>query len=60
LLEEVGCGITIKSEEEMSRGIINLLSCPEEIISRGEKGREVVLANIGASARYADLISKYI
>ena len=60
LLEEVGCGITIKSEEELSRGIINLLSCPEEIISRGEKGREVVLANIGASARYADLISTYI
>lgn len=60
LLEDAGCGITIKSEEELSRGIINLLSRPEEIISRGEKGREVVLGNIGASARYADLISKYI
>lgn len=60
LLEDAGCGITIKSEEELSRGIINLLSRPEEIISRGDKGREVVLGNIGASARYADLISKYI
>ena len=60
MLEDAGCGITIKNEEELSRGIINLLNRPEEIISRGEKGREVVLANIGASARYADLISKYI
>ncbi|KUG22397.1 3-deoxy-d-manno-octulosonic-acid transferase [hydrocarbon metagenome] len=60
LLEDVGCGITIRSEEELSRGIITLLSCPDEIINRGEKGREVVLANIGASARYADLIGKYI
>lgn len=60
LLEDVGCGITIKSEEELSRGIITLLGRPEEIINRGEKGREVVLANIGASARYADLISNHI
>ena len=60
LLEEVGCGITIKNEEELSRGIIGLLEQPEEIISRGESGRAVVLANIGASAGYADLISKHI
>jgi len=60
LLENVGCGITVKNKEELSQGIINLLNHPEEIISRGEKGREVVLSNIGASAGYADLISKYI
>jgi 3-deoxy-D-manno-octulosonic-acid transferase len=60
LLEEVGCGITIKNEEELSRGIIQLLMHPEEIICRGKRGRAVVLANIGASAGYADLISKHI
>ena len=60
LLEEVGCGITIKNEEELSRGIIQLPMHPEEIICRGKRGRAVVLANIGASAGYADLISKHI
>ncbi|KQC07430.1 MAG: hypothetical protein APR62_06410 [Smithella sp. SDB] len=60
LLEDAGCGITVRNKEELSQGIINLLNHPEEIISRGEKGREVVLSNIGASARYADLISRYI
>jgi 3-deoxy-D-manno-octulosonic-acid transferase len=60
LLEDAGCGITIKSEGELSRGIIQLLTHPEEIIGRGERGREAVLANIGAAARYADLISKHI
>jgi hypothetical protein len=37
-----------------------MLDHPEELASRGEKGREVVLANIGASAAYADLISRQI
>ena len=60
LLEEAGCGMTIKNEEELLREIIQLLTRPEEIISRGERGRAVVLANIGASAGYADLISKHI
>jgi 3-deoxy-D-manno-octulosonic-acid transferase len=60
LLEEAGCGITVRSAEELSRGIISLLEHPESIISRGERGRAVVLANIGASAGYADLISKHL
>jgi 3-deoxy-D-manno-octulosonic-acid transferase len=60
LLEEAGCGITIKNEEELLRGIIRMLNNPEELISRGEKGKSIVLSNIGASARYADLISKHI
>jgi 3-deoxy-D-manno-octulosonic-acid transferase len=60
LLEEAGCGITIRNEEELLRGIIQMLSNPDELIRRGENGKSVVLANIGASARYADLISKHI
>ena len=60
LLEEAGCGITISNEEELLKGIIRMLDNPAELKSRGEKGKAVVLANIGASARYADLISKYI
>lgn len=60
LLEEAGCGMTIRSEEELLNGIRRLLADPEEMKSRGEKGRSVVLDNIGASARYADLISRYV
>jgi 3-deoxy-D-manno-octulosonic-acid transferase len=60
LLEEAGCGITIRSEEELFQGIIQMLNNPEELVKRGKNGKSVILANIGASARYADLINKYI
>jgi len=60
LLEEAGCGITIKNEDELLREILKMLERPEELIKRGQKGKSVVLANIGASAGYADMISKYI
>ncbi|MCX5849443.1 MAG: 3-deoxy-D-manno-octulosonic acid transferase [Deltaproteobacteria bacterium] len=60
LLEEAGCGVTIRNEEELLRGIVQALENPEELKSRGEKGKAVVLSNIGAAARYADLISKHI
>lgn len=60
LLEEAGCGVTINNEEELLRGIIQALENPEELRRRGEKGKAVVRANIGAAARYADLINKYI
>jgi 3-deoxy-D-manno-octulosonic-acid transferase len=60
LLEEAGCGNTIRNEDELLKGIIQMLARPEELASRGERGKAVVLANIGASAGYADLISKHI
>lgn len=59
LLEQVGCGNTIHSSEELLDKITALLDQPEESRRRGEKGREVVLANIGAAARYADFIAKH-
>ena len=60
LMEEAGCGVTIKNAEELLRGIIRMLDNPAEMKQRGERGKAVVLANIGAAARYADLISKHI
>jgi 3-deoxy-D-manno-octulosonic-acid transferase len=60
LLEEAGCGVTISNEDELLRGMIQMLKRPEELASRGEKGKAVVLANIGASAGYADMINKHI
>lgn len=60
LLEEAGCGVTINNAEELLKGILSVLENAHELHSRGERGKAVVLANIGASARYAELISKYI
>jgi len=60
LLEGVGCGITVGSEEELLKGITGLLAHPEEMKARGEKGKAVVLDHIGASSRYADLITRYL
>ncbi len=59
LLEAAGCGVTIKNGTELLQEMIKVLDHPEELKRRGEKGREVVQAHVGASARYADLISKY-
>jgi 3-deoxy-D-manno-octulosonic-acid transferase len=60
LLEDVDCGVTISNEEELLQGILQALEHPEELEKRGAKGRAVVAANMGASVRYADLISKHI
>jgi 3-deoxy-D-manno-octulosonic-acid transferase len=60
LMEEAGCGVTIKNAEELLHGIIQTLENPAEMKRRGERGKAVVLSNIGAAARYADLISKHI
>lgn len=59
LLETAGCGVTINNGTELLQGIIKVLDNPEELMRRGEKGKEVVQGHVGASARYADLISKY-
>jgi 3-deoxy-D-manno-octulosonic-acid transferase len=60
LLEAAGCGITIRNEDELLQGIMQMLAHPEEMAGRGERGKAVVLANIGASSGYADMINKHI
>jgi 3-deoxy-D-manno-octulosonic-acid transferase len=58
LLEEVGCGVTIKNEQELLQGILHALEHPEDLEARGARGKAVVAANMGAAARYAEMISK--
>jgi 3-deoxy-D-manno-octulosonic-acid transferase len=60
LLEEVGCGVTIKNEEQLLRAVLQAIEHPEELELRGARGRAVVAANMGAAVRYADLIGKHI
>lgn len=60
LLENAGAGVTIRNAEELRQGIIHLLENPEEMEQRGARGKAVVTANMGAAARYADLISRHL
>jgi len=59
LLEKSGAGITVKTAEELLEGILKVLSDPEGL-ARGEAGRSVVVANMGAAERYSELISSHI
>jgi 3-deoxy-D-manno-octulosonic-acid transferase len=56
LLEEVGCGITVKNANDFQIKILQALKNPAELEQRGARGKAVVTANMGAAARYADLI----
>ena len=58
LLEDVGCGVTIKNEKELLQRILQALEDPRELEARGVRGKSVVAANMGAATRYADMISK--
>ena len=60
LLEETGTGITIRSGEELLEGILELMGNTETFTRRGEKGKEMIAANMGAAERYAELIKKYL
>ena len=60
LLEKSGAGITVKNAEELLEGILKVLSDPEGLAGRGEAGRNVVVANMGAAERYSELISSHI
>jgi 3-deoxy-D-manno-octulosonic-acid transferase len=46
--------------EELLQNILHALEHPDELEKRGARGKAVVASNMGAAARYADLISKYI
>jgi 3-deoxy-D-manno-octulosonic-acid transferase len=58
LLENVGAGVTIHNASELLQEIINALENPAELEQRGVRGKEVVAANMGAAARYAELINR--
>jgi 3-deoxy-D-manno-octulosonic-acid transferase len=56
LLEEAGAGTTVRNGEELYQGIQRALADPEDRERRGVRGREVVIANMGAAERYAAMI----
>jgi 3-deoxy-D-manno-octulosonic-acid transferase len=60
LLENAGAGVTIHNAAELLQGIVHMLENSEEMAQRGARGKAVVAANMGAAARYADLIGKHL
>ena len=60
LLENAGAGVTIRNAAELLQGIIRVLENPAELERRGTRGKAIVAANMGAAARYADLINRYL
>ncbi|NPU86041.1 MAG: 3-deoxy-D-manno-octulosonic acid transferase [Syntrophaceae bacterium] len=56
LLEETGAGVTVRSGDELLKGISGLLAHPEDMARRGGRGRDAVIANMGAAERYAAMI----
>lgn len=57
LLEEAGAGIRIKGEDKLLEEILRLLRDPADLHHRGENGKSVVLANMGAAKRHAHVIT---
>jgi len=60
LLEKAEAGITVKDGEELLDGILKLMSDPDALARKGEKGRKIVIANMGAAERYAEMVMSYI
>jgi 3-deoxy-D-manno-octulosonic-acid transferase len=60
LLENAAAGVTIRNAAELLQGIILALENPAELERRGARGKAIVAANMGAAARYAELINRYI
>ncbi len=56
LLESAGIGITVRDGSELLDGILKIMSDPDDLAHRGEKGRMMITENMGASGRYAELI----
>jgi len=56
LLEEAEAGIPVAGETELPERMLSLLSDPDQLRRRGDKGRKAIAANAGAARRYADLI----
>jgi 3-deoxy-D-manno-octulosonic-acid transferase len=60
LLEAAGTGITVKDGNDLSECLLTYLADPEELARRGSRGRDIVIANMGAAQRYAAMIRMHV
>lgn len=59
-LERVGAGITIGNADDFLREVRVLMADTDLLRERGEEGRRMVRANMGASRRYAGLVTSLL
>jgi hypothetical protein len=50
----------VGSGSELLEGILTLMSDPDDLMKRGEKGRKMVIANTGAAEKYAEMVRTHI
>jgi hypothetical protein len=50
----------VKGGEELLDGILKLMSDPDALARKGEEGRKIVVANMGAADRYAEMVRSHI
>ena len=60
LLEEAGAGIPVTGQEDLYGNLIDLLKDDEARSRRGDRGRDTVIANMGAAKRYAAMIGRHL
>lgn len=60
LLENADAGVTIGNADQLLQEIIRAVENPEELERRGAGGKAIVAANMGAAARYADLVIRHL
>ncbi|MGB9700700.1 MAG: 3-deoxy-D-manno-octulosonic acid transferase [Thermodesulfobacteriota bacterium] len=60
LLQEVGAGFMVKNFEELVERSLYFLSHPAELQKRGEAGKEILAANLGAAQRNAELARRLL
>lgn len=60
LLEAAGAGVMVRNGTELLGCILNFLADPEELNRRGSRGRDIVIANMGAAQRYAAMIRMHL
>jgi hypothetical protein len=46
----------VQNSGELLDGILKMMTHPDALAQRGEEGRRMVAANVGASRRYAEFI----
>lgn len=60
LLQEAGAGFMVKNGEELVERCLYFLHRPLELEKRGEAGKEILLANLGAAQRNAELARRLL
>jgi 3-deoxy-D-manno-octulosonic-acid transferase len=60
LLEKAGAGMMVGNGEELLKGILTLMSDPDALARKGEEGRRIVVSNMGAADRYAEMVMSHI